>query len=598
MTSAQLHARALLLAIARQLTSRRRLQLLVLSLLMLASGAAEVFSLAAVIPFLAVLTDPERLWVIPLVQQFALAVGLRDPQQLLVPATALFAFAAVLAATVRLFNVWLNGRLAAVVGLDLSCEAYRRTLLQPYSVHVQRNSSTVIAVITTQIDSTVQALNAVLQLATSLTVATGLLLTLLWFNWQVAIALAAVFGVAYALLLTKTRQRLSLNSAILSQAIRHRVKTLQEGMGAIRDVLLDGSYATFLRAYREADGPIRLKRSESAFLGDFPRYALEALGLVLIAGLALLLSQQQGESMAMVPLLGTLGLGAQRLLPALQQVYSNLSMLRSHLSGLAEVVMLLEQPAPDLLDASVLQPLAFQDRVEFLDVSFAYAPASPLALDAVSLQIRRGERVGIIGTTGSGKSTLMDLLMGLLEPSSGTIRVDGDDLWSRQRILSWRASLAHVPQSIYLSDSSVAENIAFGLPSDIIDLERVRQAAQQAQIAHFVDSLPQGYSTFVGERGVRLSGGQRQRIGIARALYKRAKVLVFDEATSALDHATEQAVMASINSLSRDLTIVMVAHRLSTIATCDTVFEISQGRLVRRMTGAEAVSRSRSLDRT
>jgi ATP-binding cassette subfamily B protein len=198
----------------------------------------------------------------------------------------------------------------------------------------------------------------------------------------------------------------------------------------------------------------------------------------------------------------------------------------------------------------------------------------------VDLEIRRGERIGLIGSTGSGKSTLVDLIMGLLEPTAGRILVDGVNLYDPlqpERLAAWRAAIAHVPQSIYLADSSIAENIAFGIPKELINHEHVRQAAQQAQIAGFIDGSPQGYATFVGERGIRLSGGQRQRIGIARALYKRAKLLVLDEATAALDNATEQAVMEAVKGLSRDLTIVMIAHRLSTVSSCDRVIRLQQG---------------------
>jgi ATP-binding cassette subfamily B protein len=206
----------------------------------------------------------------------------------------------------------------------------------------------------------------------------------------------------------------------------------------------------------------------------------------------------------------------------------------------------------------------------------------PEVLQGIDLEIRRGGRIGIIGSTGSGKSTTLDLLMGLLLPSAGRILVDGEDLHDPEhpeRLSAWRASIAHVPQSIYLADSSIAENIAFGLPIDQIDMLKVRLAAEQAQLSGFIESSPSGYSSFVGERGIRLSGGQRQRIGIARALYKRCQVLVFDEATSALDNQTEVDVMEAIEGLSKDLTIVMIAHRLSTVQRCDRVIRLEQGQI-------------------
>lgn len=575
--------RTLLLGIWRHLSRRRRWQLAALVLVMLASGLAEVFSLAAVLPFLAVLTEPQRLWQLPVVQGWARGVGIEQASGLLVPTTLIFSMAAVLAAAVRLTNLWLNGRLAAAIGSDLSCEAYRRTLYQPYAVHLRRNSSGVITSTTTQIAQTVLVLNGTLQLVTSAVVAAGLLTALVAADWAVACTVAGGFGGAYGLLVATARRRLAVNSALVSAASRAQLKTLQEGLGAIRDVLLDGNQDIYLAIYRQADRPLRLKQAESAFLGAFPRYALEALGLLLLALLALLLTLQRGSSAAVIPLLGTLGLGAQRLMPALQTIYASWSSIRAKSTAVAEVLAMLDQPLPpEAAGPRWRKGMAFHT-VELRDLRFRYSADGPWVLDGIQLTLQRGERIGIIGSTGSGKSTLLDLVLGLLEPSGGSILVDGADLHDSrhpERLGAWRATLAHVPQSIYLADSSIAENIAFGVPKDQIDGQRVRDAARQAQIAGFIESSPQGYDSFVGERGIRLSGGQRQRLGIARALYKRAQVLVFDEATSALDHDTEAAVMEAINGLSRDLTVLMIAHRLSTVERCDRVIRLEQGRVL------------------
>jgi ATP-binding cassette subfamily B protein len=245
------------------------------------------------------------------------------------------------------------------------------------------------------------------------------------------------------------------------------------------------------------------------------------------------------------------------------------------------VIELLDQPLP-LLKA-VAEPLALHQSLRLQSVRFRYAPELPEVLQGLDLEIRRGERIGLIGSTGSGKSTLVDLLMGLLVPSSGRLLVDGQDMNDpahADRLAGWRAAVAHVPQSIYLADSSIAENIAFGVPRHEIDLARVKQSAEQAQIAGFIESSLEGYASCVGERGIRLSGGQRQRIGIARALYKQASIIFFDEATSALDISTEEAVMEAVEGLSRDLTMVMIAHRLSTVQRCDRVVRLGHGAVV------------------
>ncbi|MCP9808499.1 ABC transporter ATP-binding protein [Cyanobium sp. HWJ4-Hawea] len=579
--------RSLLLGIWGHLSRRRRWQLAALLVVMLASGGAELVSLGAVLPFLAVLSAPEQLWQQPLIQELALRVGFTTPGQLLLPATAAFAAAAVLAAVVRLANLWLNGRMAAAIGSDLSGEAYRRTLYQPYGVHVQRNSSTVINTITSQVGRTVVAIYYALLLATSVVVAVGLLTGLLLINAQVALAAAALFGSAYGLISITTRNKLSGNSGLIAEASRQVLKAVQEGLGAIRDVLLEGSQPIYLKLYLRADRRQRQLDAKNTFLISFPRYALEALGMVAIALLGWLLVQENGSGASVIPLLGALALGAQRLLPALQQAYGGWAALKGFNADLAGVLEILDQPLPQHLAAAAPMPL--NTVIQLQAVRFRYGPELPEVLQGLDLQIRKGERIGLIGSTGSGKSTTVDLLMGLLEPTAGQLLVDGLDIHAAEhpgRLAAWRAAIAHVPQSIYLADSSIAENIAFSIPKNQIDLARVRAAAEQAQIAGFIESSAEGYGSFVGERGIRLSGGQRQRIGIARALYKQAQVLIFDEPTSALDNETEEAVMEAIDSLSRDITLVLIAHRLSTLERCDLIFnlESNQSRFIKAIT--------------
>jgi len=570
--------RTVLLGIWGHLSRRRRIQLGLLLVVTLASGGAELVSLGAVLPFLAVLSDPERLWQQPLVQALAGRVGFTQASELLLPATLVFGVAAVLAAVVRLANFGLNVRLAAAVGSDLSCEAYRRTLYQPYEVHVQRNSAAVIAGTTTQINQTVAALNALLQLITSAVVAAGLLTGLLVIDAPLAVAAAALFGSAYGLLAITARRELRRNGQKIAEASSQQLKVLQEGLGAIRDVLLDGSQPTYLQIYRQADRPQRQLLAKNLFLGAFPRYALEALGMVAIALLGGLLVLHRGSGAAVIPLLGAWALGAQRLLPALQQIYSGWASLKGYNAAIQAVLTMLNQPLPQL--ATVTDSLPLRDAIRLAAVNFRYGPEQPEVLRGLELEIRRGECIGLIGSSGSGKSTTVDLLMGLLAPSAGRVLVDGADLHDPEhpeRLAAWRAAIAHVPQSIYLADCSIAENIAFGVPRDQIDLARVQHAAAKAQIASFIEASPKGYRSFVGERGIRLSGGQRQRIGIARAMYKQARVLVLDEATSALDTGTEEAVMEAINNLNQSLTVIMIAHRLSTIQSCDRVIRLAQG---------------------
>lgn len=571
--------RQMLLGIWSHLRRRRRIQLGLLLVVMLASGGSELASLGAVLPFLAALSDPALLWQQPLIHQFATWVGITRPNQLLLPTTLAFALAAVFAALIRTTNLWLNGRVAAAVGSDLSCEAYRHTLYQPYEVHVQQNSSEVITGITNQISQTVNALNSLLQLITSAAVAAGLLSGLLLIDAQVAVLSVVLFGSCYLALAAVVQHELRHNGKKIVETSKRQLKALQEGLGATRDVLLDGTQELYLQVYRRADRPQRQLQAKNEFLATSPRFSIEALGMVAIAFLGGLLVLQRGSGTSVIPILGSMALGAQRLLPAFQQIYNGWAALKNYGEGIQGVLSILNQPLP--LQTQAVEPLQLRDSICFESVNFRYGPQQPEVLRGLDIEVRRGQRIGLIGTTGSGKSTTVDLLMGLLTPTAGRVLVDGKDLHDPmhpERISAWRATIAHVPQSIYLADSSIAENIAFGVPLQQIDLQRVKQAAARAQIASFIESSTDGYSTQVGERGIRLSGGQRQRIGIARALYKEAQVLVLDEATSALDNSTEDAVMDSFELLSKDLTVVMIAHRLSTLRQCDYIIEMVNGK--------------------
>jgi ABC-type multidrug transport system fused ATPase/permease subunit len=565
-----------------QLSPTRRWQLGVLLLLMIASGLAEIVSLAALVPFLSVLADPARFWQEPRIRGLAEAIGYSAPGQLLLPLTLLFAACVVVAGLVRLVTLWLSGRLAAAIGSDLAEEAYRRTLHQPYLVHVSRNSSTITTAMISHIDEIVYfVLNPLLMIVANLLLTVAITAGLFFINPWIALLTTSIFSGAYLLISAATKQSLAANGRSQATHAQTVMQNVQEGLGAIRDVLLDHSQSYYLARYRLADRLLRRLRARAELLSAFPRVVIEAGAMAGVAALSYALVTIRGGIAGALPVLGAMALGAQRLLPALQQIYVYFSQLQTYSARLGIVLDLLDQPA-DEIDRPPVARATFAEVITLEDVSFRYQPDLPFVLRDVVLEIRRGERVAVVGPTGSGKSTLTDILMGLLPPSSGRLLIDGREVAAE----AWQANIAHVPQSIFLADTSIAENIALGIPAEAVDQARLRAAAAQAQIASFIESLPRGYATTVGERGVRLSGGQRQRIGIARALYKRADVLVFDEATSALDDATERALMETLASLPRDLTIILVAHRLSTTTYCDRVVTVANSSIQEQTTSA------------
>lgn len=576
----------------RHISLRRRGQFGLLLLLMILASFAEILSIGAVFPFLAVLTSPEHVFAHPAAQPIIQALGLTAPGQLLLPLSIAFGVAALVAGAMRLLLLWASTRLSFAIGADLSISIYRRTLYQPYAVHCSRNSSEVINGIAVKTNSVIYSIIVpTLTLVGSSVMLITILVALLAVEPVTALVAFGGFGLIYILIIRLTRKQLSLDSHRIARESSQVIKSLQEGLGGIRDVLIDGSQATYCQIYRNSDLPLRRAQGNNVFISQSPRFGMEALGMVLIVILAYTLAQQADGIDSAIPILGALALGAQRLLPVLQQAYAAWSNIRGAQSSLQDAIELLDQPLPHNAGKAAARPMPFKHSISLQQLGFRYSQDTPYVLKKIDLTIPKGSRVGFIGITGSGKSTLLDIVMGLLQPSEGKLKVDGQ-LITLANICDWQAHIAHVPQAIFLADSTIAENIAFGILKEQIDHQRVREAAQQAQIAASIETWPKQYQTIVGERGMRLSGGQRQRIGIARALYKKAEVIIFDEATSALDNETEQFVMNAIESLSQDLTLLIIAHRLSTLSNCTLIVELGTGGIKRSGSYKDIVNKS------
>jgi ABC-type multidrug transport system fused ATPase/permease subunit len=561
------------------LLPRRKKQLLVLAFLMIVASFAEVISIGAVLPFLGVLVSPEKIFASHLAQPVIQLLQIHSAQELLMPFTLMFTAAAILAGLARISLLWIQTRLSMAIGADFSVQAYERTLYQPYSVHVSRNSSETIAGSQKANDLVGGFVQPILIVLSSVVILVAVIATLLGILPFVILNAFLGFGLIYAAVVFITKRRIAKNSRTIATQQGRLTKAIQEGLGGIRDVLIDGTQPVYSKLYKDAFIPMRSALASNQVVSSSPRFGVEALGIVLIAGLAYVMtgaSGAAGEVTNAIPILGALALGAQRLLPILQQIYSAYMTIKGYQASTQDALDLLEQPMPLHGYAQPAKPMAFHNAVTLKDIGFRYNSHGPWVLRHLNLKIPRGSRVGFVGVTGSGKSTLLDIVMGLLTPTEGELFID-NTVVNFQNTRAWQAHIAHVPQSIYLSDTTISENIAFGVPPDLIDMQRVKEAANHAQIAKTIEEWSGNYNTLVGERGVRLSGGQRQRIGIARALYKRANLIIFDEATSALDNETETAVMRAIEGLSHDITILIIAHRLTTLKHCDRIVEIADG---------------------
>lgn len=567
----------LLLEFSKHIKKRRKLQLMILLILMFFTSFLEVASIGILLPFLGILTSPASFFKNEYLQPLIKILDITSPTQLLLPLTIIFSVIILLAGFTRVLFVFLQTRISYAIGADISINIYRRTLFQPYLIHISRNSSEIISGISNKANSIIT--NTVLPFLTicnSLLMIVMIVITLFIIHPLAATSAFFGFGIIYFVIVKIANKQIEKDGYNVNIYTTQVVKALQEGLGGIRDVLLDGTQDVYCEIYRKADAPLRKSQSNLQIISNSPRFLIESFAMVLIAVLAYFLASQEGGVATAIPILGSLALGAQRLLPVLQQAYSSWATLLGSSASLESTIELLNQPIFDDRISFKSQSIGFKNDIVLESVSFKYSNDTPFVLKDISIKIPKGACIGFIGTTGSGKSTLLDIIMGLLEPTKGRLLIDDVEISDSNRN-SWQSHIAHVPQTIFLADTTIAENIAFGIPLDEIDYDRVIEASKKAQINTFIDTLDKKFMTKVGERGVRLSGGQRQRIGIARALYKKADIIIFDEATSALDNTTETSVMDSIENLSSDLTILIVAHRISTLKKCSQIINIENG---------------------
>jgi len=573
----------LLIRLWGHLGLRRRWQLLGLILLMVIAALSEALSIGALIPFLTLLTDPNFVTKYPEITFVVNEFGFSNNSQLLLIITFSFCTVVILAGALRLLLMWTSTRFSFSVGADFSNDIYLKTLTQPYEVHITRNSSEVINGIVTKV---VNVIYGVIIPATNLASAFFLLFfiigTLLYINPTVALTTLLGFGFIYLLIIGVSKKFLLENSVIIARESSLLIKSIQEGLGGIRDVLIDGTQSAYCDIYRKSDRALRGAQASTQFIALGPRYAIEALCVLLIVFIAYEISVESGDLSLAIPILGALAFGAQRMLPVLQQTYSAWTSIQGTQISLRDTLGLLDQKLPPYFESGRGVPVDFDKLIELRNLTFQYGSNSALVLHDLNIAIPKGGRVGFIGKTGSGKSTLIDVIMGLLHPTAGALCVDGVPINDENR-RGWQSHIAHVPQFIFLADTSIEENIAFGVPRALIDKERVVNAARQAQISELIDGWKEKYQTIVGEQGIFLSGGQRQRVGIARALYKNADVIIFDEATSALDGETEEAVMNAIEELNSDLTILIIAHRLTTLKNCSQIFELKSGGVIEQI---------------
>ncbi|SFI98192.1 ABC transporter ATP-binding protein [Albimonas pacifica] len=567
--------------------AERRLFWAVLGLSIL-SGFANLVGVASVIPFLAVLAAPEtaagagRLG--EALQSMGLAGGESPPSLPLLGALLGGCYAAAIA--VRVGTIYASRRFAALRMHSIGQKVMARLLRQPYAWFLDRHSSDLVKTSLVEVDVLVQGvLTQFLELVANACIALAMLALMVLVSPLAAAVMFAVTGGGYALVYLALRPRIRELGEIRFETLSERFRLALEAMTGIKEVKTLGLEQAMLRRIGRPSLRGAQALASEMVLGQAPRHVLEGVAVIGMIAVVLVLAAgadpASGGYAAILPTAGVYALAGARLAPSMQAVYAGLSSIRSRRPSLDAIHAELTAAGAESLETAPSPPLA--RALELRGVRFAYPGTERPALDGLDVEVRSGTRVGIVGGTGAGKTTAMDLILGLLSPDAGEILADGRPLRGPADRRGWRRTLGYVPQHIFLTDASVAENIAFGAPDDAIDMAAVERAARQAALHDFVvDELPRGYDTLVGDRGVRLSGGQRQRVGIARALYRDPSLLILDEATSALDTLTERQVMEGIAAAGAQRTVVMVAHRLTTVRDCDEIFLLENGRVAAR----------------
>lgn len=571
------------ISIFKFLNKKRKIELLFLLLLIILSSLSEVFTLVSIIPFLLVITDPEKILEIRYINSLSQILNLNTQGNIALLVTSLLIFAAILVGFLRLTNLKCNTAFAARVGNDLSIKAYKKILAYSYEDHLTKNSSEIIGVLITHTNITVDVINYLLTILTSSIISLSILILFIKISGKIAISAFFVFGFSYLIIALFNQEKLEENSKQFEINLKKSVLIAQESLGGIRDVILGNLQMSFINKYSETDKLIRNIKAQNLFIAGFPRFSIESIGIVFLGVITFLLNNFSTDKSFILPTIGSIALGSQRLLPAMQQIYFSWSASKSGFSSINEILKILNKNNVNNIKFVPKKELVkFQQRIQLRNIAYTYQNKKNIIFDDLNLEINKGDRLGIVGKSGSGKSTLINILTGLLIPQTGEIFIDNSPLFKnyKEKIGYWRNTISYVPQDIFLLDSSISANIAFGIDQKNINYEKIIWASKKAKILKFIESLNDGFNTLVGERGIQLSGGQKQRIAIARALYKESQIIIFDESTSAIDQKTEEYLMSSIYGLKKDLTLILVAHRLSTLERCDKICELKNKKVI------------------
>lgn len=577
-------------------TSKRGLTLVVI--VSLVASLFETASVASILPFMAIVMDPSILTEYRWAEELLAYLGLHTQQAAIIAAGVLTVLVLGIGNVVTAANLWIQTRYLASARRDLATELFTGYLYLPYSFHIQRDTSSLGRVLGGDVESAIGGFLASLLSVISKGLSGIVLITLIVVvDPLVALGTVLVLGCGYMLVYRLIRIKQVTLGAKMVQASTTVGRTALEGLSGIKELRVLGRENASTVEYNKSMTELMATQASNSLASAMPRYVIEVFAYAGIVAVTLAFVLK-GEGTAAIPSLALYALAGNRLVPIFQQLFAAAITIKYHTRAVesleADLAIVRNRQADT--DENQISALAFKTQIQLTGLSFKYPSADRLALNNITLTIPQNQSIGLVGKTGSGKTTLADVLLGLYSPASGEIKIDGVPLNS-QNERAWRKCVGYVPQTVFLTNASIEKNIALGMAEEQIDIAAVKRAARMAQAEEFINQLPDGYGTIVGERGVKLSGGQRQRLGIARALYHNPDVLVFDEATSALDGMTEDAVMQAVQDLSQERTMILIAHRLRTVQACDRIVMLDSGVIVADGTYEELVTTSEPFQR-
>ena len=558
------------------ISSKRIWQLLFVLLFAVIGVITEISSFALIVPFLSILADASLFDEYPFIGEVVNSLGFEENPYL--GLAVITSVVVLISGILRILLEFSINKVVFGIGVDISDLVFKNILLQNYLWHLSINSSEIIAVFD-KIGNVVSGIILpIVNALASLLIIVGLVGILLYFETQLVIISGIVIFLMYLIFGLSLEKRLNRNGQIIAKKSIYEIQTVQESLGLIRDIIIERNQEFFSRKFNSLLSKKANAIIENNVLMNFPRNIIESIGIILIVVFISYL-HQSGSLLNKISVIAALAIAAQRLLPHFQQIYRSWSSVKGNLSHLKDVIFFLNNSlnVPNFESNRTMRDNSFNKKNDLIiklnNVSYSYKGSEKLVLDDVNIEIKNGSKIGIVGESGSGKSTLVDIILGLLQPSKGSIEIYGNQL-NIKNSHQWRNMISHVPQFVFLIDSSIKSNIAVGIKEEDIDLERIKEVASLANISKKIENLPNKYNTYVGERGSGFSGGEIQRIGIARSLYKNKEVLIFDEATSSLDKETEKEVIKLIDSIKLKRTQIIISHKKEILKNCDVIYEV------------------------